>query len=95
MWGWPVLLSLTQGSHLTLAGDDHGISFFFLSNLLCTWSKLTILRPHLTKQINLENSSPVSSDTQASCDGTLMPPLASRSNCEGAGSGVRRVYGDF
>ena len=37
--------------------DDHGILFFFLPNLLCAWSQLTILRPHLMKQIKLENGS--------------------------------------
>lgn len=65
----------SQQSHLTLAGDDCGILFFF-SSLSCTWSKLTVLRPHLMKQINLENGSPISPAARASCDGPLMPPLA-------------------
>lgn len=33
------LLLLAQQDHLTLVLDDHGILFFFLPNLLCTWSK--------------------------------------------------------
>lgn len=75
MWGQLALLPLAQQSHLILAGDDCAILSFF-SNLLCTWSKLTILRPHLMKQINLENGYPVSPAARASCDGPLMLPLA-------------------
>lgn len=76
MWEWLALLPLAQQRHLTLAGEDRGILFLF-SNLLCTWNKLTVLRPCLMKQINLENGSPVSLVTRASADGPLVPPLAS------------------
>lgn len=56
--------------------DDHGILFFFLPSLLCTWSQLTILRPHLMKQIKLENGSLVSPAARAACDGKTVPAFA-------------------